>query len=188
MERLDPREQKRWYDERYSGGLDAEELEEFLMGPGSTWLLKLAVLKEDGWPSVTPIWYHWDDDGFWVVGRKRSVWVQDLIRDSRCAFVIEEKELPPAGGNRKVMAQCTAEVVEGPVAAEGSRWLPIADAMARRYAGEGGSEGLKTSYGWERYLVRLLPRDGKLTTWKGVDWHKRYFEPGQRPDLEQEGR
>lgn len=183
----DPKEQKRWYDERYSGGLAGDELEEFLNGPESKWLLKLAVIKEDDWPSVTPIWYQWDGASFWVVGRKRSVWVQDLIRDPRCAICIEEKELPPVGGNRKVLAQCTAEIVEGPVTAEGSQWVAVADAMARRYAGQAGSEGLKTSYGWERYLVRLAPREGKVTTWKGVDWHRRYFDPGQRPDLDREG-
>ena len=70
------REQKRWYDARFSGGLADSELEDFLRGPGSDWLLKLAVLKEDGWPFVTPLWYVWDGEAFWLVGRKRSEWVQ----------------------------------------------------------------------------------------------------------------
>ena len=36
----------------------------------------------------------------------------------------------------------------------------------------------------ERYLVRLVPRDGRLVPWQGADWALRYFDPGQRPDLE----
>lgn len=179
-DQIDPRQQETWYDARYSGGLSEDELDEFLRGP-SRWLLKLAVLKEDGWPAVNPMWYQWDGDAFWVVGRKKSTWVADLKRDPRCAICIEEKELPPDGGNRKVVTQCHATIVEGPIAAEGSRWLAVANEMAGRYAGPAGVEGLKTSYSWERYLVKLEPRDGKLTTWKGVDWHPRYFDPGQEP-------
>lgn len=177
-------EQKRWYDAGYSGPLKADELREFLASPDSTWLLKLAVVKEDGWPSVLPMWYHWDEENFWVVGRKRSVWVADLKREPRCAICIEEREMPPEGAIRKILAQCLAEVVEGPCTAEGSRWVGIANAMAERYAGPGGPEMLAKSYEWERYLVKLAPRPESVRTWQGVDWHRRYFDPGQRPDLE----
>ena len=85
---------------------------------------------------------------------------------------------------RKVLAQCMAEVVEGPSVAEGSRWLPVAEEMAIRYIGPDGAEQLAPSHGWERYLVKLTPRDGKITTWQGADWARRYFDPGQRPDLD----
>lgn len=176
---------RKWYDASVSGPLTRAELEEFLAG---TWLIKIAVTKPDGWPSVVPVWYQWEDECFWAVGRKRSEWVHDLIRDPRCAICIEEKEIPPEGGNRKVLAQCVAEVVEGPVVAKGSRWVEVANRMALRYVGPDGPAALARSYDWERYLVRLRPRDGKLTTFKGVDWHRRYFDPGQRPDLERRGR
>jgi hypothetical protein len=174
-------EKRRWYDASVSGPLSRAELEEFLAGK---WLIKIAVLKEDGWPYVVPVWYHWDGESFYAVGRKRSEWVHDLVREPRCAICIEEKEIPPDGGNRKVLAQCTAEVVEGPVVAEGSRWVAVANQMALRYVGPEGPAALSRSYSWERYLVKLVPRDGKLTTFQGVDWHRRYFDPGQRPDLE----
>jgi hypothetical protein len=167
-----------------SGILSPEELTDFLASPDSRWLIKVAFLDENGWPSVIPCWYQWDGKDFLVVGRKKSEWVQRLKQDPRCAICIEEKETPPDGANRKVLAQCTAEVVEGPMRAEGSKWLPVANEMAVRYLGTKGAELLAPSHEWERYLVRLKPRDGKLTTWQGTDWHKRYFQPGQRPDLE----
>ena len=94
------------------------------------------MLKEDGWPFVTPMWYQWRDGSFFVVGRKRSEWVQDLIRDPRCFVCIDEEETPPEGGLRKVLARCKATVVEGPVVAEGSQWEPVAAEMACRYTGE----------------------------------------------------
>ena len=56
--------------------------------------------------------------------------------------------------------------------------------MAVRYLGSNGAELLAPSRQWERYLVRLKPRDGRVVTWQGTDWHRRYFETGQRPDLE----
>jgi len=77
--------QKKWYDPTFSHGMTPEEVEVFLGSPDSNWLCRLGVLKEDGWPFVTPMWYQWRDGAFWVVGRKRSAWVQDLLRDPRCS-------------------------------------------------------------------------------------------------------
>ena len=173
---------RKWYDASVSGPLSAAEFDEFI---GGQWLVKLSVTKPDGWPYVVPLWYQWTEDALWLVGRKRSEWVQDLLRDPRCAICIEEKEIPPDGGNRKIIGQCTAEVVEGPVVAEGSKWVEIGNMMALRYVGPEGPEALSRSYGWERYLVKLVPRDGAFTTFQGVDWHRRYFDPGQRLDLEE---
>jgi Pyridoxamine 5'-phosphate oxidase len=175
--------QTKWYDATISHGMTEEECDEFLGSPDSTWLLKLAVLKEDGWPFVTPMWYQWRDGAFYVVGRKRSAWVADLERDPRCSVCVDEEAMPPAGGLRKVLARCTAEVLEGPVVAEGSRWLTVADEMAIRYAGPAGHEGLKTSYGWERYLVKLTPVEGGMLTWQGVGWASRYLDADQRSAL-----
>src|SRR4029077_16343166 len=90
--------QKKWYDPTYSHGMTPEEVEVFLGSPDSAWLCRLGVLKEDGWPFVTPMWYQWRDGSFYVVGRKRSAWVQDLARDPLCFVCIDEAEMPPAGG------------------------------------------------------------------------------------------
>jgi nitroimidazol reductase NimA-like FMN-containing flavoprotein (pyridoxamine 5'-phosphate oxidase superfamily) len=168
----------------YGGVMSEEEVREFLCGPKARWLIKIAVLKDDGWPSVIPVWYQWNGEAFLVVGRKRSTWVHDLMREPRCAICIEELEpVPPAGANRKVLAQCTAEIVEGPVVAAGSRWEAVANEMASRYMGDIGIPRMTASELWERYLIRLVPRDGRLSTWQGIDWAPKYFDEGQRPDL-----
>ena len=171
----------RYYEEGVAGAMSPDEVDQFLRSPTSTWLLKLAFLTEDGWPKIVPLWYQWDGDAFYVVGRKRSGWVADLIRDPRCKPRNEEQAHPRI---RKILAQCTAEVVEGPARGEGSQWVEVANEMATRYSGPTGPDQLVPSYGWERYLVKLVPRSGRLTTWQGADWALRYFDPGQRPDLE----
>ena len=176
--------QKTWYDPTYCGGMSPEEIDAFLGSADSDWLCKLGVLKEDGWPFVTPMWFTWRDGAFYVVGRKRSAWVQDLKRDPRCFVCIDEPETPPEGGLRKVLARCLATVVEGPVVADGSQWVGVAAEMAQRYMGPTGPDGLKLSYGWERYLVRLDPVEGGMTTWQGVGWAKRYLDDKQRAELE----
>jgi hypothetical protein len=174
--------------EFYGGVMNDEEIHEFLTGPDARWLIKIAVVKEDGWPSIIPVWYQWDGHAFLVIGRKRSAWVHDLIRDPRCGVCVEELEpVPPAGANRKVLAQCTAEIVEGPAMAAGSKWAAVAAEMAARYMGDVGTRRIAGSESWERYLVRLVPRDGRLSTWQGIDWAPKYFDKGQRPDLERSG-
>ena len=72
------------------GGMTRAEMDAFLAGP---WLARVACLKPDGAPYVVPLWYHWDGDSFFVVGRKRSQWVQHLKADDRCAICIEELPL-----------------------------------------------------------------------------------------------
>ena len=106
MAEVSAAKQKKWYDPTYSHGMTPEEVDAFLGSPDSTWLLRLGVLKEDGWPFVTPMWYQWRGGLFYVVGRKRSAWVQDLIRDPRCFVCIDEAAMPPDGGLRKVLVRC----------------------------------------------------------------------------------
>src|SRR6188768_1762584 len=84
-----------------AGAMNAAEVDEFLASPESAWLLKLSVLKADGWPAIVPLWYTWKDGAFWVVGRKKNDWVQDLKREPRCAICIEERDHPRI---RKVLA------------------------------------------------------------------------------------
>ena len=175
------RDQSLYEEGSDAGGMRQSHVESFLGSRDSTWLLKLAFTKEDGWPMVVPLWYQWDGQAFYVVGRKRSKWVEDLKRNPQCAICIEELAHPRI---RKVLAQCTAEIVEGPAKGEGSQWVPVAEEMAARYMGPSGPEQLKMSWDWDRYLVKLVPRDGRLTTWQGADWALSYFDTGQRPDLE----
>ena len=174
--------QERYYEEGSSaGGMNFDEVAEFLASPTSRWLLKLSCLDNDGWPTSVPLWYQWTGEAFYVIGRKRSKWVELLKKDDRCAICIEELAHPRI---RKVLAKCKAEIVEGPARGENSKWVPVANEMATRYSGPSGPEQLIASYGWERYLVKLTPVDQKLTTWQGADWSLKYFDAGQRPDLE----
>ena len=153
--------------------MTADEVDAFLTSAQPPLLLKLATVNAESWPVIVPLWYLWRGGAFWLVGRRRSEWVKDLERDARCAVCVEEPAHPRI---RKVLAQCTAEIVEGPCEAAGSAWLEVANEMARRYLGSTGPDQLRPTHGWERYLVKLSLRAGRLRTWQGGSWARRYLE------------
>ena len=68
------------------GGMTAEHMTEFLAGAP---LARLACLKPDGSPYVMPVWYQWDGESIWLVGRQRSVWCEYIKNDPRISVVID---------------------------------------------------------------------------------------------------
>lgn len=128
---------------------------------------RLATLDDDGWPYVVPCWHEWRDGRFWVVARKKSAWARYLQAEPRCAVTVDEE-----GGQRKVIAQCRAEIVEEPNV--GGAWVDIARRMSLRYLGEHGPDYLDPTLAAERWLIALDPVN--VWTWQGNDWASRYSD------------
>lgn len=147
------------------GAIGREEMDEML---AQGIVCRLAVLDDDGWPYVVPVWFEWDpDEGvLWVIPRERSAWARYMVREPRVAFTIDTPEPP----YRKVAAQGIAEVVEEPNV--GGAWVEIARRMSVRYLGPHGDDYLEPTLDRPRWLFRIRPQ--KLLTWQGVDWHPRY--------------
>ncbi len=158
------------------GGLGDEELEFFL---GGSTLARLACLKPDGSPYVIPVWYQWDGKNFWFIGRERSAWCRYIQNDPRVSFVIDGAHSSPnESGKRvelpKVMTEGKAEIVEEPNI--GGRWVEIAEKMAVRYLGPNGPKYLTPTLNQPRWLIKVKP--GKMRTWKGVGWSRKYWVEG----------
>jgi hypothetical protein len=145
------------------GVLHQEEIAQFLSGP---MVARLASLDAGGWPYVIPCWQEWDAVGWWVIPRERSVWAYNLERDPRCAVTVDES----GGQQRKIVAQCTARLVERPNV--GGRWVEIGKRMAVRYLGENGMRYFEPTSNQPRWLFHLEPKS--LVTWQGQDWAARY--------------
>ncbi len=147
------------------GMIERDEMDAFL-SEGT--VCRLAVLDEDGWPYVVPVWFEWDpaEEIFWVVPREKSAWARYMAREPRVALTIDT----PTPPYRKVAAQGRAEVVEEPNV--GGRWVEIANRMATRFLGEHGPDYLVPTLDQPRWLFRIRPT--RLITWQGVDWHPRY--------------
>lgn len=149
------------------GTLEEEELSSFL---NEGILARLAVIDEEGFPYVNPVWFEWEpEEGiFWVIARKKSRWAEYMKKNPKVGLTIDDNRTPL----RKVMAQGNAAVIEEPNV--GGQWVQIAERMSLRYLGENGPEYLVPTLDKPRWLFKITPTT--FTTWQGVDWHDRYKE------------
>lgn len=158
------------------GGMDKEEMDEFLAGDG---LARLACVKPDGSPYVIPVWYQWDGESLWFVGRQRSAWCKYIENDGRVAVVIDREHSPPdETGKRveipKVFMEGEAEIVEQPNI--GGQWVKVAEEMSYRYLGPNGPTYLTSTLRQPRWLIKMTP--SRIKTWQGVGWAPKYWVEG----------
>ena len=52
----------------------------------------MATLKKDGSPQLTPVWYRWDGEQFWVSITKDRAKYKNLRRDTRISLCIDDAE------------------------------------------------------------------------------------------------
>lgn len=153
------------HDESWRGKVGRLQQDEFDSFLAEGHIARLACLDDNGWPYVVPLWYEWDEDGFWVIPRKKSAWAGYLKNDPRCAMTVDQ-----SGSLRKVIVQGEAKLVEEPNL--GGRWVEIAERMSLRYLGENGPKYLEPTLDKKRWLFYVQPM--RLWTWQGVDWARRY--------------
>ena len=144
------------------GGMTQTEMEEFL---GGNILCRLGVLDDDGWPYVVPVWFQYQEGGFYIIPRERSNWARYMQNDKRVYLDIDEE-----GSLRKVLVKGEADLVETPNV--GGKWVEIAREMSYRYLGPHGPDYLVPTLNEPRWLFFVRPVT--ITTWQGVDWAKRY--------------
>ena len=69
--------------------------------------MRISVVRADGSPLVTPIWFICEDNAIYFTPREKSEWFACLRRDPRVALCIDEQPLP----YRKVIVEGQAELV-----------------------------------------------------------------------------
>ena len=142
--------------------LTKQQLEEFLTG--GRHIMKLATLTPEGWPSVNPVWYHYDGESLLVAGRRQARWVANIEGDSRVSVCIDTCEPPYT----RVLVEGTARIAD-------MSWLGDWRDWSMRYLGQvAGQRYYEETKHIPRALVRITPR--KITTWAGPGWHPRYNE------------
>lgn len=139
-------------------------------------MARVATVAPDGEPHVTPMWFMWDGERVYVIGRKRSSWVEHMRTEPRVTVMIDDAGPPEF----KIGIYGTARI-------SGSDWIEIGKKMSTKYFGDHtGIEYLKASQDQPRFLVEITPR--KIITWEvspdkaaGKEgWHPRYYEPGSK--------
>jgi len=163
--------------------LSHTERDAFLQEPGV--LMRVAVVRENGAPLVTPIWFLFEvtDEGEFVyfTPREKSEWFSCLRRDPRVALCIDEQPLP----YRKVIAEGEAELVHD--VGNDDQWRDLYRRIAERYVPpEGAAAYIQNTIEQPRGLYRLNLARAKVKTWRmplgdeaaeGI-WHDRYYVPG----------
>lgn len=132
--------------------MNREEMDEFL---GQKLLARVATVKPDGSPHVTPVWYYWDGEILMMntsMTRRKAVHLQN---DPRIAVTIDTTEQP----YRRVIMEGEAELSQE----DGTETIVE---LAGRYMGEQGRGYAKNVLAEQpRVTVRLKPE--KVITWDG---------------------
>jgi PPOX class probable F420-dependent enzyme len=144
-------------------------------------LMRIAVVRADGRPLVTPIWFLHEEGAIWFTPREKSEWFACLRRDPRVALCIDEQPLP----YRKVLVEGKAELVHD--IGNDDIWRERYRRIARRYVDEAGADGyIQNTINQPRGLFRVVLESADVKTWRmplqgeegmGI-WHDRYYTPG----------
>lgn len=90
--------------------LTREELEEFLLrtkGSGRFLpIARISTVRPDGFPHVTPAWYIWEDDKFYISYGARRQHVRNLRENDRIGIIIDEDFRPEKGPEVGAKAVC----------------------------------------------------------------------------------
>jgi len=163
--------------------MTAEERDAFLREAGI--LMRVATVRADGSPLVTPLWFLYEDGSIYFTPRAQSEWLRCLRADSRVALCIDEQPLP----YRKIVVEGVAELVFD--LGQDAEWRDVYRRIARRYVGEAGAEAyIQNTIDQQRALFRLDVGHARLRSWRmpvegeapeGI-WHHRYYAPGTKYD------
>ena len=145
--------------------------------------MRVSVVREDGSPLVTPIWFIFEDNAIYFTPRERSEWFACLRRDPRVALCIDEQNLP----YRKMIVEGEAQLVHD--VGEDDVWRDQYRRIAKRYVDEEGAEAyVQNTIDQPRGLFKVELSGAKVNTWRmpveGEDgmgiWHDRYYQPGTK--------
>jgi len=156
--------------------LTLAERDAFLAEPGV--LMRVAVVRQDGSPLVTPIWFIYEEGAIWFTPRARSEWFRCLRRDPRVALCIDEQPLP----YRKVVLEGRAQLVHD--VGEDDLWRDRYRRIAERYVPPAGAEAyISDTIDEPRGLYRVRLAEARVKSWRmpleSEDprgrWHDRYY-------------
>ena len=145
--------------------------------------MRVSVVRADGSPLVTPIWFVFEDDAIYFTPREKSEWFACLRRDPRVALCIDEQPHP----YRKVIVEGTAELVHD--IGEDDVWRDQYRRIASKYVDEAGAQAyIQNTIDQPRGLFRVTLKGAKVSSWRmpieGEDgmgiWHDRYYTQGTK--------
>jgi general stress protein 26 len=68
------------------------------------WNVWMCTLRPDGSPHVTPVWFAYQDETWWIGSDERSVKVRNVKADSRVVLALESGAAPVVAEGRRSCA------------------------------------------------------------------------------------
>ena len=131
-----------------------EEIRNYLSKP----LIARLATSDNGWPHVTPVWFEYDGEYFWVPIQATTKKAADVRKDKRIGMIIDTFVEPISKFNiTQVVVKGEAELVK---VLQGDGPDPLrARTMSiwHRYLGDEPAETLKNRLKIERYLIKIKP-------------------------------
>lgn len=153
----------------------------FLDEPGV--LMRIGIVRKDGSPLVTPIWFLYEEGSVFFTPRAQSEWFSCLKRDSRISLCIDENAQP----YRKVVIEGQAELLHD--LGQDDIWRDLYRRIANRYTPAEAAEAyVQNTIDQERALFSVELEQAKVRTWRmpvknepatGI-WHSRYYADGTK--------
>jgi len=142
-----------------ANAMSAPEIAEFLRHPH---VARLATIRADGLPHVTPVWYAFEAGRFYITLGERRRHLRNLARDPRATLLVDVDRRPDDGQDGAVKAV----VASGPVdlhddPATVARYAELIDA---RYLPPAVNDGEDPPLMAERYVLVVL-EPSELLSW-----------------------
>ena len=134
-------------------GMTREQLEQFLAEPRN---IMVAAIRKDGRPQVTPNWFLWDGERFYVSTTKTRQKYKNFKRDPRAQLVLDEPT-----GFRTVLVDGTVEIWE-----DHERGLPYFARIIEKHTGRTPEEAaLRERLQRERRVLLVITPDRPPERW-----------------------
>ena len=130
-----------------------DKLEAFLAEPRN---VVIAGIRRDGTPHLTPNWFFWDGQRFYVSTTRNRAKYAIFKRDPRVQLLVDDST-----GFRAVMVAGTVEIRED-IAAELPRFRAIREKHGMKVLGD--EEHLRSLAEDDRVLLAITP-DGPPSSW-----------------------
>ena len=134
-------------------GMDRQQVEQFLAEPRN---IMVAAIRRDGRPQVTPNWFYWDGEHFYISTTKTRQKYKNLRRDPRVQLVLDEPT-----GFRTVLIDGTAEIWE-----DLERGLPYFARITEKHTGRSPDmTALRERLEREQRVLLVITPEASVEQW-----------------------
>lgn len=134
--------------------MNQEEIRKYLSQP----LIARLATSDNGWPHVTPVWFEYDGEIFWVPTQAATKKAANVKKDERVGLIIDTYTEPISKFNiTQIVVKGEAELIKVPYAEASNPLTSRTMRIWHRYLGDEPEETLKNRLRIDRYLIKIRP-------------------------------